>query len=62
MSRSNTDNFHTPAIDGIEVQAEQFRELSAEELEMASGGGLWGDIVDIINQVVPRIPVLPSLL
>jgi hypothetical protein len=55
------DNFHTLAIDGLEVQAGQFRELSAKELQMASGGGFWGDIVDIINQVVPRIPVLPTL-
>jgi hypothetical protein len=59
---THTDNFHALAVDNIKMQAEQFREISAEELEMASGGGFWGDIVDIINQVTPRIPVLPSLL
>ena len=36
---THTDNFHALAVDNIKMQAEQFRELSAEELEMASGGG-----------------------
>jgi len=53
----HTDEFHAPALDNIWGQG-----LSPEELEMVSGGGFWDDILNVTNQVAPRVPVLASLL
>ena len=49
---------HTPnldSIDNIEMQAGQFRELSAEELEIVSGGFSWGDLLGLVPRTAPTI-------
>jgi phosphoribosylformylglycinamidine (FGAM) synthase-like amidotransferase family enzyme len=51
----NLDYLHVPSIDNIEMQAGQFRELSAEELEMVSGGFSWGDLLGLVPRAAPTI-------
>jgi hypothetical protein len=54
-----TNEVHAPSIDNLETQTEQFSELSAEELDTASGGSFWGDILNVVKQ---PLPIISSLL
>jgi hypothetical protein len=53
-----TNDVHVPSIDNLEQKTEQFRELSAAELEMVSGGFSWSDILNIVRQPLPTIASL----
>jgi hypothetical protein len=53
------DDIPASAIYNAERKAEPFRNLSAEEIEIVSGGFNWGDI---IAALVPVAPTLASLL
>jgi bacteriocin-like protein len=54
-----TNEVHAPSIDNLDMQTEQFTELSAKELDTVSGGFSWGDI---LNAVSHPLPVIASLL
>ena len=54
-----TNEVHVPSIENLETQAEQFKELSVEELDTVSAGSFWSDILNVVRQ---PLPVLASLL
>jgi phosphoribosylformylglycinamidine (FGAM) synthase-like amidotransferase family enzyme len=50
-----SDDFSASAIDHVEMQAEPFRNLSAEEIEIVSGGFSWGDLLALLPVAAPTI-------
>jgi bacteriocin-like protein len=54
-----TNEVHAPSIDNLEMQTEQFTELSAKELDTVAGGSFWSDILNAVRQ---PLPVIASLL
>ena len=56
----HVDDFPASAIDKVERQAEPFRDLSAQEIEIVSGGFSWGDIIAAIVPVA--LPTIASIL
>jgi hypothetical protein len=49
------DDIPASAIYNAERKAEPFRDLSAEEIEIVSGGFSWGDILALLPVATPTI-------